>query len=134
MDCNLEGRLKKCHLPLRKGLWPVFEAIVNSIHAIEDAKTSNGSINIHIERDTSQAQLDGIDGSRPIKSFVITDNGIGFTDENYKSFETYDSTYKISRGGKGVGRLLWLVAFDSVSVDSIFMQVFGQPLILSRVP
>lgn len=119
MDCNLEGRLKKCHLAPKKGLWPLFEAIVNSLHAIEDRKV-DGRVAIHIVRDDFPGQIPEADAQRLIKDFVITDNGIGFTAENYASFGTSDSTYKLNRGGKGIGRLLWLVAFDSVVIESIY--------------
>lgn len=40
-----------------------------------------------------------------IKTITIYDDGIGFTDENFESFLTYDSRYKKLRGGKGEGRL-----------------------------
>ena len=55
-----------------------------------------------------------------IFGFVIEDNGIGFNSINYKSFETSDSLLKKDRGGKGIGRFLWLKAFDNVTVNSIF--------------
>jgi hypothetical protein len=55
-----------------------------------------------------------------IEGFSIRDNGIGLTDENMKSFRTSDSPYKISKGGKGVGRLTWLKTFDKCEVRSWF--------------
>jgi hypothetical protein len=36
MDSLLEGRLRNTHLPFSKGMIPLYEAVVNSIHAIED--------------------------------------------------------------------------------------------------
>ena len=47
---------------------------------------------------------------------------MGFNDDNFKSFNTADSTYKLHRGGKGVGRFLWLKAFDKVEIESIYGQ------------
>src|SRR5205085_8312135 len=58
--------------------------------------------------------------ARPICSFEIRDNGIGFNEGNYKSFRTSDSDYK--PGAKGIGRFLWLKAFDHVSVESVFLE------------
>src|SRR5207244_2135697 len=55
-----------------------------------------------------------------IIGFTVTDNGIGFNDENYSAFETSDTRYKERIGGKGVGRFLWLVAFDSAEITSDF--------------
>ena len=40
--------------------------------------------------------------------------------ENYQSFQFLDSTYKESRGCKGVGRLLWLKAFGHVKINSVY--------------
>ena len=37
------------------------------------------------------------------------------------SFETLDSDYKASQGCRGVGRLLWLKAFEKVNVVSVFV-------------
>jgi len=56
-----------------------------------------------------------------IIDFEITDDGAGFTDENFSSFETLDSEFKHALGGRGVGRLLWLKAFDHVVIDSVYV-------------
>lgn len=53
-------------------------------------------------------------------SFAITDTGIGFNNDNAKSFFTAESRHKADRGGKGNGRFLWLKAFDRVDVISDF--------------
>jgi hypothetical protein len=37
-----------------------------------------------------------------------------------ESFLTLDSEYKVSRGGRGVGRLLWLKAFDRATIESVY--------------
>lgn len=62
--------------------------------------------------DTSKADLIG---------FEIIDNGIGFNLDNFESFKTLDSEYKMSLGCRGVGRLLWLKAFNKVTVTSTFL-------------
>ena len=36
------------------------------------------------------------------------------------SFRTLDSDYKLAYGGRGVGRLLWLKAFETIKVTSVF--------------
>jgi hypothetical protein len=60
-------------------------------------------------------------GGAEIVGITVTDNGIGFSDENFEAFCELDTRYKASLGGKGVGRLLWLKVFDRVSIDSIYM-------------
>ncbi len=129
LQTNLSGRLRNTALPLANGLYPLFEAVVNSIHAIEEAGLSNedGRISIEILRHPQgQLQLQdskkkrGPDVLEEILGFKIIDNGIGFTDTNMKSFNMLDSEHKIDKGGRGVGRLLWLKAFSRVNVESIF--------------
>jgi hypothetical protein len=39
---------------------------------------------------------------------------------NFESFQTSGSEHKVSLGGKGVGRFLWLKAFERVLVESVF--------------
>ncbi len=129
MPTNLGGRLRNTPLPLTSGLLPLFEAVVNSIHAIEEAgvSTVDGRIAITILRETQQGVLDlndskkkGPDALEDIAGFSIQDNGIGFTDENMVSFRTLDSEHKVQKGCRGIGRLLWLKAFKQVRVDSIY--------------
>jgi hypothetical protein len=43
-----------------------------------------------------------------VVGFDVEYNGVGFTDDNFKSFRTPDSRWKETRGGKGIGRLGWL--------------------------
>lgn len=126
---NLQGRLRNTALPYSSGLLPVFETVANSIHAIEDAglEASDGSIEIKIIRNT-HVQLDletdstkrGPEPKGEIQGFMITDNGVGFDDDNMTSFLTLDSEYKAKRGGRGVGRLLWLKAFRQARISSTF--------------
>lgn len=131
IDADLEGKINNIPSFKKEALLPLFEAIVNSIHAIEDRKNSeNGIITVNIIRkDEFETSLDEFHNGetpnrsnheRKIVAFEIEDNGIGFNRDNYKSFKTADSTYKISRGGKGVGRFLWLKAFDKVEIESIY--------------
>jgi hypothetical protein len=132
LKTNLHGRLRNTSLPKNHGLLPLFEAVVNSVHAIEEAEltTSEGLIDIEIIR-SSEMILDFDNKKKSLKSsddivgFKITDNGIGFNDINMKSFETLDSEHKIGKGGRGVGRLLWLKAFTTVMIDSVYNEGDG---------
>ena len=124
INSSLEGRLRNTDLPVTKCLFPVFEAVVNSIYAIDervnqDAGFANtdGRIRVILNRD-NKADLFG--GKPEISSITVEDNGIGFTDANYASFCELDSMYRASLGCKGIGRLLWLKAFDSVEIESYY--------------
>lgn len=126
MKANVVGRVKNTHLPKTQGLLPLYEAIVNSIDAIEDSgrDPSASSITIKIFRVPELLKIQEEESKRyfsPIQGFEIVDNGIGFTDENFASFNESDTQYKSGKGGKGVGRFLWLKAFEKVEIDSIFL-------------
>ena len=79
LKTNLEGKVR--HLPHFKSeaLLPVFEAVVNSIQAIEESgNLQSGEIEVRIVR---EAQTTFGDIEIPaIADFLITDNGIGFLD------------------------------------------------------
>lgn len=123
MYTDVSGRVRNVNLPASKPLFPLFEAIVNSIHAIEDAGEAKGQIDITVMRDSSDL-LSKQDRFAPgIIGFEIKDNGIGFTDDNLESFKTSDTTFKIKKGGKGIGRFLWLVAFEEVSIESRYLNM-----------
>lgn len=107
---------------------PVYEAVVNSIEAIEDRSQieqnplSHYSIELEINRE-AQLDLGPRPGPRPeadIIGFRVTDNGLGFNDKNWESFKTLDSLHKAERGCRGIGRLMWLKAFNNVLVDSTY--------------
>ncbi len=120
MDINLEGRVNNMALSANKALLPLFEAIINSIHAIEDRNIDYGYIDINIIRETHQSGFIDNGNLAKIQGFSIVDNGIGFDYNNLRSFSTSDSLYKKARGSKGIGRFLWLKAFTDVLIESIF--------------
>ena len=127
LQTNLKGRLRNTSLPKSHGLMPVFEAVVNSIHSIEESNnTTDGKIVLRINR-TTQDSLDlDIKSQSPIIGFTIIDNGCGFDEANFKSFETLDSDHKIDKGCRGVGRLMWLKVFGLVEVESHFFDIDGE--------
>jgi hypothetical protein len=123
---NLAGRVNNFPLPKHRPLIPLYEAVVNSLHAIEerkviDPKFRNGTIYVRVIRSPQMSLIDD-EGHLPVDGFEVIDNGIGFTEQNMKSFIESDSTYKAKIGGKGVGRFSWLKAFSSVSISSVFSE------------
>jgi hypothetical protein len=121
---DLGNQVRQTILPQWKPLLPLFEAVMNSFQAIREAKlpkTIPGRITIDIERE------DGLfkDESAPIESFKITDNGIGLDDDNFDSFNTAFSRRKVASGGKGLGRITWLKAFEGAEIESIFRDTDG---------
>jgi hypothetical protein len=126
---NLKNRVSKLHLTRNKPLLPLFEIISNSIHAIQDKIALNqkekfiGKIEISIIRNgdiNTLKELDDID-NYPINSFIVKDNGIGFDLENMKAFSEFDTERKAKIGGKGIGRLVCLKAFQKLIVESVYL-------------
>ena len=129
MKVDLKGRINNIPLSPSDGLLPLFEAVVNSIQAIEDRQNAgedvNGEIIVTIHRSEKYGQQElesGIRSLPPIIGFSIKDNGIGFNQINFDSFNTSDSTYKHERGGKGVGHFSWAKVFDITHIRSVFVQ------------
>ena len=123
MNTSLRGRVRNTRLPKKQSLMPLFEAVVNSIHAIEDSGASNsdGVINVTVNRILQDRLSTGIpSGPSDVIGFSIEDNGIGFNTTNFESFRTLDTEYKVSKGGRGIGRLLWVKCFDRVRVSSVY--------------
>lgn len=121
MRIDFEGRVAKIKLLKNQPLLPLIEAVINSLHAIEDAGGGTSSqIRITAHRERSLHLGEETERLSPIEAFTVEDDGVGFTEENQRSFETSDSLYKKQRGGKGVGRLLWLKAFEAADIESVF--------------
>ncbi len=122
---DIRGQLNNIRLAESKALWPLFEAVVNSIQAIEDSPNrNNGKIYISAQREISYNGT--LDSNKEFlerfESFSITDNGIGLDEQNYKSFNTAYSTLKAKKGCKGIGRFLWLKAFKEVTLESNYFE------------
>jgi hypothetical protein len=120
MKTHVVGRVRNLRLGADRALVPVYEAIANSLHAITAADVPKGSITIELFRDNSQSSIlpDSANIPGPIIGFRIGDNGEGFNDKNLTSFHTAESMLKAS--GRGIGRFLWLKAFERVSIESVF--------------
>jgi hypothetical protein len=111
-----EGRVRNISLSptAKNSMFPLFEAVMNSIHAVEERfgrdALSSGQIDVSILRNEEGDCI----------GFIVTDNGVGFNSKNLLSFERMDSQTKREIGGKGVGRLLWLKVASSVRVQSVY--------------
>lgn len=119
MQVSFLGRLRNVSLGASRPLVPLFEAVANSIQSVQDLPAKEkGAIQIRVLRDESQQMLIETEADfRPVIGFEIKDNGAGFNDANLNSFRTCDSVYK--KGGKGIGRMTWLKAFESVEIESV---------------
>ena len=122
MRTSLQGRLDNTPLPYKEGLMAVKEAVVNAIQAIDLADVRDGHVIVTIHR-IQNRQINGIEAENGgvIDSVTIEDNGVGFTDKNFDSFQCLDYSEKREKFGcKGMGRLMWLKAFTHAQIDSAF--------------
>jgi hypothetical protein len=80
MQVDIVGRIRNLQLPVTQPLIPLFECLVNSIEAIEDAGVSNGRIDVYLEREARQVALAGNEETAlaAIRDVTIVDNGAGF--------------------------------------------------------
>ena len=113
---DVKNRVKRLPKPsnVADGLQPIFEAVSNAMHAIYDLHGENSDKHGEVIVDFA-----GIKNSSTY-TVHISDNGVGLEPKRFAAFCTTDTNFKIDRGGKGVGRLLWLDAFSVIHVESIY--------------
>jgi hypothetical protein len=120
MRIDIQGHVSHLDLPASKPLLPVFEAIINSFDAIEQHRGASSKIVIRTQREPAALNVANDMRIAPIVAFIIEDNGAGFTEENFLSFNTASSRHKVN--GKGTGRFLWLKAFSDITIESIYKE------------
>lgn len=72
LKVNFNGLLNELKLPVSKCLWPLFEAVVNSIQSISDS-TQKDCGEITIEAIRSQESIKEVVKNVPYTDFIITD-------------------------------------------------------------
>lgn len=103
---DLASEIQRASLPahLAGFLYPMFEAISNSLHSIEDRFKENahelGFIKIVFDIDS--------------KFVSVEDNGEGFSKNNVDAFLTPFTGNKLKRNGKGFGRFISFKIFERV--------------------
>ena len=104
-------------------LLPMMECIVNSIISLQKANLSQEKKQIHIKiiRGDYPKQV-SLDNVKTIDSIIITDNGVGFNESNYRSFETPFSKVNKKYGCKGIGRFTVLAAFENLKSRSNYYE------------
>lgn len=104
-------------------LQPIFEAFTNSIEAIRDKQkidsTHKGEIIIKIFSTETT-----VPNSFSFSSLSISDNGIGFNDEQFQRFNTFRDNRKNYKN-LGSGRIQYVHYFGSTTVKSVFEQGGG---------
>jgi len=104
---------------VKTALQPIFEAFTNAIEAIRMKAALDiaykGVIEIKIYSTENTLQ------SHDFNKLTISDNGIGFNDEEFTRFNTYKDS---SKGFKnlGSGRIQFVQYFDTTTIKSVFKQ------------
>ena len=121
MDVSIKGLVERLELSPPKAMMPLFEAISNAIDAVTECGDGypKHCIKIKLVASNDLATEAG-DDTVIIDGFDISDDGIGFNDENTASFRKAFTLSKVKLGGKGVGRFTYLKVFPKVHIRSVF--------------
>ena len=97
-------------------LFCLFEAISNALYCC--VNNQDIKITVQFKREYRANELIKDDGNF-ITTVSITDNGTGFTNDNFAKFAK--TIYKTNHeGGKGLGRIAFLKVFNDVHIESCF--------------
>lgn len=113
---NLVKRIDRLPKPtnVAAAMQPLFEAISNSIHSVQakfgDTVQAQGRVVVTVSTNRKKENVWA----------TVEDNGVGLDKRNWDAFTTTDTDNKLTIGGKGVGRLLWLDCFERVRISSVF--------------
>lgn len=93
---NFKRKVRNFSLQKNRPLVPLYEAVVNSINSIDERQKKygifSGKIEIEVLRDST---LFSDSDENTVRVFCVSDNGIGFTEENMVSFMEADSEFTI---------------------------------------
>lgn len=107
---DLASEVKRATLPdgLQGFLFPLYEAVSNSLHSVEEKWGEELEEKGHIE----------IEFDAHGQEILIADNGVGFDEKNLAAFLTPLTGNKYERGGKGFGRFIAFKIFREVFYSS----------------
>jgi cation transport regulator ChaB len=114
---DLASEVKRATLPdgLQGFLFPLYEAVSNSFHSIEE----------RWEDDLEEKGLIEVKFDATKHEITVADNGNGFDEINMSAFLTPLTGNKFERGGKGFGRFMAFKVFEKVFYSSSQMPVDG---------
>jgi hypothetical protein len=104
---DMQAVLSRTHLALKLHdfLLPTFEAVSNAMHAIDAVHNDKAG-------ETGQIRIRFFNPTDPFKlKITVSDNGSGLNDDNYKSFKTPFSGFKLKQHGRGFGRFIAFKVF-----------------------
>lgn len=117
ISADLEGMLRQLPKSSRP-LAPVFEAITNGLEAIIDRQNAGG---MEPGRITVRFFYIGLfqDETKTLERIEISDNGIGFNEENYERFNAFFDRSK-GHNNRGSGRVQFMHFAEKTEVTSYY--------------
>jgi hypothetical protein len=125
MYLPVKNIIREIDLKAGDAFLPLFECVVNSIISLKqttDLKPEEKKIQIQIVRGELPATPSLLSTVKTIASIKVIDNGEGFTEKNYKSFDTAYSDTNKKFGCKGIGRFTVLAAFKQINISSTYKE------------
>lgn len=122
MELKVKDFVSSIDLSKAEVFLPLYESVVNSIISLDKVTRDEKRIEVFIERAKGEyvSDLYGRDVP-PIQNITIIDNGQGFTEENYISFNSpYGDLNRKKYGCKGVGRFTILALFERMEITSVY--------------
>ena len=120
---DMDAVLSRTHIgtDLHGFLLPTLEAVSNAMHSFE-ARYGEGRAEIE-----GKVEIVISNANDPSEILIaITDNGVGLNDENYKSFKTPFSGYKLKSKGRGFGRFIAFKVFSRILYSTRY-ELLGTP-------
>ena len=117
------------------------QLLIRSRRLKREVTVSEGEITIEILReDQPTLSLDevtkrrGPDPLHKIIGFKVIDNGVGFNQKTLNPLRHWIVNIRRAQGCRGVGRLLWLKAFDKIYIESVYLDGEGRKEGRERLP
>jgi hypothetical protein len=122
MNLPVKNIVKEIDLKPGDAFLPLFECVVNSIISLQQTKdlTQNQKkIQVQITRGELPNTPNFLN-IKTIESIKVIDNGEGFNDKNFLSFDTAYSDINEVFGCKGIGRFTVLAGYKKINIKSIY--------------
>lgn len=114
MSVDLLGTVNRNRKKSNKDkMLPIYELISNAINAEVNNEGVDKNINIKIT-----IEVENKDKKNAIKKIIVEDEGVGFNEEQRKSFKSINSSQNIKYGCKGIGKYYILRSFNTIQVES----------------
>ncbi len=117
---NISSLVRQVRINSAEYLFPIFETVVNSIQSINESKRDDGDIIVKVFRVLQATTNNTLSEKSEVIGFEVRDNGVGFNNEHFSSFQEAYTEKKVDLGCKGIGRFVALAVFAKIEVESTY--------------